>query len=466
MFYPAFIKVRKGKLIMQKTKNFTQGPILGPLMRFTLPVLAALFLQAMYGAVDLAVVGWFGTEADVSAVSTGSQIMQTITFVITGLAMGTTILLGQKLGQKKEDEAGKVIGSSICLFGVLTVFVTVAMLLASGPLASLMRAPQEAFGKTVDYVRVCSAGSIFIVAYNLLGSVFRGLGDSKTPLMAVAIACVCNIAGDLFFVAVLDMAAAGAALATALSQAVSVIICFFIIRKRGLPFAFSRAHIRFERKIISKVVLLGSPIALQDLLVSASFLAILAIVNGLGVVASAGVGVAEKLCVFIMLIPSAYMQSLSAFSAQNIGAGKPQRARRAMGYGMLTSFVFGAAAFYFSFFHGEVLAALFAKGNPEVITAAAQYLKAYAIDALLISVLFCFGGYFNGCGRTRFVMIQGIIGAFGVRIPVSYLMSRRVPVSLFEVGLATPCSTVIQILICAVYFIWLVRSPERERAAL
>ena len=436
-------------------RNFTEGKIIGPLLEFTLPILFAVFLQAMYGAVDLAVVGWFASTADVSAVSAGSQIMQTITIVITGLAMGTTVMLGKKIGQGREREAGDVIGGSVCLFAVTALIVTFVMLLATPAITRIMQAPPEAFGRTVAYVRICSAGTVFIVAYNLLGSVFRGLGDSKTPLLAVGIACVCNIFGDVLFVAGFGLAAGGAALATVISQAVSVLLCLWIVKRRGLPFAFERKNVRFHRKIIAAVLRIGTPIALQDTLVSFSFLVILAIVNSLGVVASAGVGVAERLCGFIMLVPSAFAQSLSAFVAQNIGAGRCSRARLAMFCGMGTSFCLALFLAWLSFFHGEALAAVFAKGNRAVMAAGADYLKAYAIDTMFVSFLFCFLGYFNGCGRTRFVMFQGVAGAFGVRIPVSWFMSRQTPVSLFHVGLATPCSTLLQIALCLAYFIHL-----------
>lgn len=446
---------------MNEHNQFTEGKIFAPLIKFALPVLLALCLQAMYGAVDLLVVGQFGTAADVSAVATGSQMMQMITAIITGLAMGTTILLGQAIGKKKFEEAGDIIGSGICFFIVLAIVITVVMMFATRPFAVFMQAPEEAFGKTVSYVKICSLGAVFIVAYNVLGSVFRGMGDSKTPLLTVFAACVFNIAGDLFFVAVLGMEAAGAATATVLAQAFSVLLCLLVVKKKGLPFPFSRKNIRFDRNLIGKTVKLGFPIALQDGLVSVSFLAIIAIVNGLGVVASAGVGVAEKLCAFIMLVPSAFSQSLSAFVAQNIGAGKPDRARRSMACGMAASLVVGVVMFYCAFFHGDFMAGIFSK-EPEVIAAAHEYLKSYAIDAMFVSFLFCFIGYFNGCGKTTFVMIQGITGAFLIRIPVSFLMSKITPVSLFRVGLATPCSTLVQITLCVLYFLWMNRSAKEK----
>lgn len=439
------------KMMEQKRSDFTEGKILAPLLGFAIPVLFAMLLQAMYGAVDLLIVGQFGSAADVSAVATGGQVMQTITSVIVGLAMGTTILVGQKIGEKKPKEAGDIIGSGIVLFAVLGVVITIVMLLLASPLCELMRAPEEAFDKTVQYVQICSAGALFIVAYNVMASIFRGIGDSKTPLMTVLIACFINIFGDLLFVAVFHMAAAGAALATVIAQTVSVVISFAVIRKKGMPFPFSRKNMIPDRKLIAATIKMGFPIALQDGLVSMSFLAITVIVNSLGVIASAGVGVAEKLCMFIMLVPSSFMQSMSAFVAQNIGAGRFERAKKAMIYGMLTSFAFGVAMFFAAFFHGDFISNIFTK-DVQVIQASAQYLKAYGIDCMLTAFLFCFIGFFNGCGKTTFVMIQGIIGAFAVRIPISYIMSQVLPVSLFKVGLATPCSSIVQILLCVIYY--------------
>ena len=447
---------------MKETQNFTKGNILTSLVRFALPVLAALFLQTMYGAVDMLVVGRFATAADVSAVSTGSWLMQLITSFVVGIAMGTTVLLGRRLGEGKPEEAGKIIGASIVLFAIIGVVITFFMELCAVPVAQIMRTPIEAFDATVLYVRICSAGSVFIVAYNVLGSIFRGIGDSRMPLVTVAIACVFNIAGDFLLVGVFGMATAGAAIATVLAQALSVIISVLIIRRQKLPFTFRRTDIVFDRKRMGSVFRLGLPIAFQDLLVSISFLAITAIVNSLGVIPSAGVGVAEKLCGFIMLVPSAFNQSMSAFVAQNMGAGRMDRAKRALLCGIGMSLVVGVFMAWLSFFHGDLLAGLFAR-DEAVIAAAADYLKAYAIDCLLVSVMFCMIGYFNGCGKTLFVMLQGIAGAFGVRIPVSLIMSRIKPVSLFKVGLATPCSSVVQIILCVGYFLLLSRrKPQKE----
>lgn len=383
---------------MERNTTFTEGKILQPLILFAMPVLFALFLQAMYGAVDLLVVGKFASSADVSAVSTGSQIMMTLTNLISSFAMGTMVLLGQLIGCGKKEEGGKAVGTAMVMFAGIALVMTVLLVCFAPQISSIMHAPKEAFDKTAAYVRICGCGMIVIVAYNLIGCIFRGIGDSKMPLFTVAIACVCNIAGDLVLCAGFHMGTTGAACATVFAQVVSVVVSFGFIRKKQLPFVFKKENVRIHKDLLKKMASLGAPIALQDLLVSISFLIILAIVNSMGVTASAGVGVAEKVCAFIMLISSAFMQSMSAFVAQNYGAGRMDRAKKAL---------------------------------------------------------------YNGIGQTKFVMLQGIAGAFGVRVPVSYLMSIRPDTSLFKIGLATPMSSVVQLLLCLGFMVILNRRARK-----
>lgn len=383
---------------MERNTTFTEGKILQPLILFAMPVLFALFLQAMYGAVDLLVVGKFASSADVSAVSTGSQIMMTLTNLISCFAMGTTVLLGQLIGCGKKEEGGKAVGTAMVMFAGIALVMTVLLVCFAPQISSIMHAPKEAFDKTAAYIRICGCGMIVIVAYNLISCIFRGIGDSKMPLFTVAIACVCNIAGDLVLCAGFHMGTTGAACATVFAQVVSVVVSFGFIRKKQLPFVFKKENVRIHKDLLKKMAGLGAPIALQDLLVSISFLIILAIVNSMGVTASASVGVAEKVCAFIMLISSAFMQSMSAFVAQNYGAGRMDRAKKAL---------------------------------------------------------------YNGIGQTKFVMLQGIAGAFGVRVPVSYLMSIRPDTSLFKIGLATPMSSVVQLLLCLGFMVILNRRARK-----
>lgn len=432
--------------------NFTEGKIFKPLVFFAFPVLFALFLQAMYGAVDLLIVGHFSTTENISGVATGSMLIQSITMVVCAFAMGITVLIGQKIGEGRANEAADVIGSGISLFAIIALILSIVFLIFAPVFSRLLRAPVEAFSQTVDYVRICGGGFLFVVAYNLLGSIFRGLGDSKMPLITVAISCVFNIFADLVFVAVFKMGSAGAAYATILAQAVSVLISLLIIKVRPLPFKMSWKKLKMENTLVARIIRIGFPLALQDFLVGISFLVIMAIVNSMGVLKSAGVGVAEKVCAFLMLVAAAFSQSMSAFVAQNFGAKKMDRAKKALFYGIILSLAAGSIMGSATFLFGDRMSAIFSSDS-QVIAQSFDYLKAYAIDCFLTAFLFCFIGYFNGTGQTFFVMIQGIIGAFCIRIPVAFIMSRTLDATLFRIGIATLCSTVVQILMCLVVFL-------------
>ena len=444
-----------------KNDDFTSGAILPKLLKFMLPVLFAMFLQAMYGAVDLLVVGQFGTNADVSAVSTGSQIITTLTNLMVSFSMGITVAVGQRIGQKRPKDAAHIIGTGLIMFAVTGALFTVISTVGAPALAIAMQAPKEAFDITAGYIRICGGGFLVITAYNLLGSIFRGLGDSKTPLIAVGIACFFNIIGDLLFVAVFHMGASGAALATVIAQLISVAISLVMISHAKLPFEFHKENIRLNKGYAALIFRIGSPIALQDFLVGISFLVMLAIVNRLGVTASAGVGVAEKVCVFIMLVPLAFMQSMTAFVAQNYGAGKLSRAQQALKTGIIVSFAFGVAMFLLTFFHGNLMAGIFSD-DAATVKAAWDYLKAYAIDCLSTCFLFCFIGYYNGIEKTKFVMLQGLCGAFLVRIPVAFLMQHIGGGSLFLIGISIPCSTVLQITMCFAAYVHFNRKNKKD----
>jgi putative MATE family efflux protein len=343
-----------------------------------------------------------------------------------------------------------VIGGAVCLFFVLSVVIAVLMLAFARPLTHLMQAPEEAVDLTVMYVRICGGGIIFIIAYNVISSIFRGLGNSRLPLIFVAIACVVNIAGDLILVAGFHLDTAGAAIATVAAQAVSVILSLLIIRRQELPFAMTKKDVCFNPEI-GRFVRVGCPIAFQEVMTQLSFLALCAFINRLGLNASSGYGVSNKIVNFVMLIPSALMQSMSSFVAQNVGAGDEKRARKAMFTGMKIGMSVGVLVMLLSLFAGDVLASVFTS-DAEVVARAAEYLRGFSLEAVVTSILFSFIGYYNGHGQTLFVMLQGLAQTFLVRLPMSYIMSIQPDASLTKIGLAAPSATIFGIIINLCYF--------------
>lgn len=439
--------------------DFTQGSILKKLALFMLPVLGALVLQAAYGAVDLLVVGQFGSTEGLSAVSTGSQVLNLVTFVVTQLAMGVTVLIARYLGEKKPERIGAVLGGAAVIFTILAALLFILLVFFARPISILMQAPEEAVDLTVSYTRICGAGIFFIVAYNLLSAIFRGLGDSKSPLLFVLVACIVNIFGDLLLVAVFHMDAAGAAIATVAAQAVSVVFALVILLKKDLSFKIRKADIGFNPEC-KKTLSIGLPLALQEFLTQASFLALCAFVNRLGLTASSGYGVASKIVNFAMLIPSSLMQSMASFVAQNVGAGKTKRAKKAMFTGIGIGLAFGVAVFILVLFKGDLLAACFTS-EPEVVEKGFAYLKGFAPETIVTAILFSMVGYFNGNNVTLWVMIQGMIQTLLVRLPLSYYMSIQPNASLTKIGLAAPASTLVGIILNVIFYIYWNKKKQR-----
>lgn len=433
-----------------KENSLTKGPVAPALLKFMVPILLALALQSAYGFVDLWVVTNFSSVGDISGVTIGSQINQVLINSCAGLAMGTTILLGLYIGSGQRDKASRTIGTSIILFIIISLIVTFGLVFGADTLIALTQTPDEALSAAKEYIVISGIGATFIIFYNLLGSIFRGIGDSKTPLIAVGIACVINTILDLILVAAMDMGAAGAALATTISQGISIVICVAIIRKRELPFEFKKQYLKLEGFYGKEVLRLGFPMALQSILSTGSFLVITSIINGFGVYASSAVGIVNKITAFIMLISSSFMHTLSAFVAQNRGAGQMERSKRGMFIALGLSTLFSLIIGYVTWFHGEIFVGIFTT-EAELMVKSVEFLRAYTLEGIAVSVYFCLIGYFNGCGKTAFSSIQGTAIAVFVRLPLTFLFAQYSD-NLTIVGLSIPIATTLQIVVCTFYY--------------
>ena len=440
--------------------DFTQGSILKKLVAFMMPVLGALILQAAYGAVDLLVVGRFGSTSGLSAVSTGSQVLNLVTFVVVQFAMGITVLIARYLGEKKPEKIGAVIGGGAIVFTIISVVLFIVMVCFAHPISILMQAPEEAVDLTASYVRICGGGIFFIVAYNLLSAIFRGLGDSKSPLLFVLVACIVNVVGDLALVAGLHMDAAGAAIATVSAQALSVVFAVVLLIKKELPFSIARKDFRLNPQC-KKFLKIGLPLALQEFLTQVSFLALCAFVNRLGLEASSGYGVACKIVNFAMLVPSALMQSMASFVSQNIGAGKKKRAKKSMFTGIGVGLVVGCLVFALVMLKGDMLAGFFST-DAAVIENGYAYLKGFALETIVTAILFSMVGYFNGNNKTIWVMTQGLIQTLLVRLPLAYFMSIQPNASLTKIGLAAPISTMVGVVLNIGFYVYLNRAEQKN----
>lgn len=430
------------------TYDLTQGAIAPTLMRFALPFLGSSLLQFMYAVVDMIIVGQFSDSAGIAAVNNSSQIMQLVTGLICGIATGGTVLMGQYIGAKQERQAGKTVGNMITLFIGLAALITAILLIFGNAIVALMQVPEEAVLPARAYLRICGVGTIFIVGYNVVASILRGIGDSKRPMYFITISCVLNVIGDLVLVGVFHLGAGGAAIATAAAQAVSFITALVTLCRTGLPFP---VEMKLEWGKLLRVLRLGIPVALQDMMATLSFIIITVVVNVIGLDQSAAVGVVERLIGFSMVIPIAFMSAISVFAAQNIGARQQERAKRGMWISLgvslgLTVFLFAAMQLM-----PETLMGIFTD-DAGVIAHGALYLHTYSFDALLVCFVFCLNGFFSGCGHTGFTMFNSLFSTFAVRVPLVIWFAGWPNVTMLHIGIAAPTASVIQIIIQFIYY--------------
>ena len=480
--------------------DLTRGSVFGTIVKFSLPYFVAYFLQTFYGLADLFITGQFCGAETITAVANGSQVLHFVTVIIVGLSVGTTVMIAHEVGRSSHsgsktstrdseggDQIGKIIGNTVTVFAAAALLLTAVLLFAARGIGALMQTPPEAQAGMMTYIMICSAGIPFVVAYNVIAAVFRGLGDSRTPMYFVGIACVLNIALDYLLIGGFSMGAAGAALGTIIAQTVSVLLSLIWIKVNngrsgngtgtdngrsgngadtnngrsgnGTGIHFSRGDLVPDKKIISGFVRIGLPIACQDGFIQISFLVITAIANSRGVEIAAAVGIVEKIITFLFLVPSSMLSTISSAGAQAVGAEMYDRARKILFTGMAIAVSIGAVyAVSFQFIADDVMSAF--TDDADVIRYGSQYIRAYIIDAVLASVHFCFSGYFSCIGMSIWSFIHNAISIVCARIPGAYLASKLFPETLYPMGLAAPAGSLISALICIGVYIYIQRTTR------
>lgn len=442
-------------------KNLTTGSVFKTLLYFSLPFLLSYFLQTLYGMADLFIIGQFNGVESTTAVSIGSQVMHMLTVMIVGLAMGATVIIGQAVGAEKREQASRAIGNTVTLFMLLSLALTAILLLAVRPVVNLMSTPGEAVEGTVAYLTVCFIGIPFITAYNIISSIFRGMGDSKSPMYFIAVACAANITLDYLFIGKMGLGPAGAALGTTLSQTISVIVSLAVILRRQTGLKLTSGDFKPCRETMSQILKIGIPVALQDGFIQIAFIVITIFANRRGLNDAAAVGIVEKVISILFLVPSSMLQSVSALSAQNVGAGKHDRARLTLRYASLIAVVWGFLACMIMQFNTEPFIGLFA-GNADVIRLGSQYMRGYVWDCILAGIHFSFSGYFCAYGLSGISFIHNSLSIICVRIPLAYIASRYFTDTLFPMGLASPAGSGLSVIICVGVFLWMDKKRKKQ----
>lgn len=443
------------------TKNLTEGSIMGNIASFAIPYMAAYFLQILYGLADLFIVGQYCDVDSTTAVSNAAQVMYMLTVVVIGLAMGTTVRIGRAVGAKDERQVSRIIGSTFVFFLTLSIVLCIVLFLLRSQIVLLINTPVEAISEATDYLTITFIGIPFIVCYNIIASIFRGMGDSRTPMYLIGLTCVENILLDYLFIGYFDMGAMGAAMGTTISQMCSVIISVLVIRKHRSIMNVSRKDFRWDGKTISEMLKIGVPVALQDGFIQVAFLTITVIANSRGLYDAAAVGIVEKSIGLIFIIPSAMLSTVSTISAQNIGAKKMDRAKKTLKYALLVTMTYGIVIGIVLQFVPEPIVRLFTN-NEQVIHAGGEYLRGYAWDATMAGMHFCFSGFFTALGLSIISFSHNVASIVLVRIPLSYWTCITFPTTLYPMGLAIPAGSLLSVIICVVVYWYLFKKGRFE----
>lgn len=441
--------------------NLTEGSVFKNVADFSVPYFVAYFLQTLYGMADLFIIGRFDGVAETTAVSIGSQVMHMLTVVIVGLAMGTTVGVAQAVGAGKKERAAFNIGNTSVLFSAAAVVLTVVLLASVKSVVAAMSTPSSAVAETTVYLTICFAGIPFITAYNVIASVFRGLGDSKSPMLFIAVACAANIVLDYVFIGVMDMGATGAALGTVLSQAVSVAVSLYAICRRDAGVSLKKRDFKIRKPVMAKLLRIGIPVALQDGFIQVAFIVITIIANRRGLTDAAAVGIVEKVIGFLFLVPSSMLSAVSALGAQNIGAKKFDRAIETLWCAMGTAVLYGALVSVATQYVAVPVVGAFTN-DAAVAEAGGAYLRGYVWDCLFAGVSFCFSGYFCAAGRSELSFLHNIVSIAIVRVPGACLTLNAFPETLYPMGLTSPAGSLLSCAICLIAFQKLTGKNQNE----
>lgn len=444
-------------------RDLTKGNILPGMMLFSLPYLFSYFLQTLYGMADLFITGRYNGAAVLSAVSIGSQAMHMITVIIVGLAMGATVMVGRAVGAKDSKKAATTIGNTITLFLTVSLVLTIVLVLFVDGIVALIMTPQEAVLGTKKYLLVCFLGIPFITTYNIISSILRGLGDSKSPMIFITIACVTNIILDYVLIGGFGMQSIGAAIGTVLSQTLSVILAiFWLVRKNTLDVTIRLSDLKPDKAVMTSILKVGVPVALQDGFIQVSFMLITIIANKRGVDVAAAVGVVEKIISFLFLVPSTVLSTVSAMAAQNIGANKPDRAKRVLWYGVTMAVLIGAFFAITCQFVAIPIISMFSD-EANVVTFGVQYLRTYVLDCVVAGIHFGFSGYFCASDLSLVSFVHNVVSILLIRVPGAYFASVWYPDNLAPMGLAAPLGSLLSAIICIMaYYIFCIKKIKRN----
>lgn len=432
-------------------RNLTEGNVVKLLIQFALPFMLSNLIQSLYNVADMLIVGNYSGTAAISGVNIGGQVTFILTNIIVGLTVGGTVIIGQYLGSGDRNGVKETISTLLTFLLIIGIVVTIIMLILSDKVLWLLQTPEESYQQARDYLDVTLLGTVFIFGYNAFSAILRGFGDSRRPLIFVSIACGINVVLDILLIGVFGMEAKGAAIATVISQAISMLLCIITLIRSDFVFDFKLSSFKFVKERFVTIIRVGIPISIQNVIVNFSFLVLTSIANSMGVNASAAVGIVGKYNGFAILPAIAVGSSVSAMVAQNMGAGAIDRAKKTFYTGFALAFSITFVVFTITQIFPEEILSIF-DDDPNTISAGVEYIRTFSFDYLIVPATFCLNGLVTGSGHTIISSICGVLSSIGFRVPIAILFGLVMKKGLWGLGLAAPIASLASGLILLIYY--------------
>ena len=453
VFTLCFFTQRKDVISMKEEQNLTTGSVPKKLITFALPLLLANLLQSFYSIVDMLVVGNIVGETGLAAISNASMISFIINSICIGVTMGGTVLVAQYKGANDERSQSETVGTLLSIAFIASIIVTVLGLLVYEPLFRVLNVPATSMRDACDYMKIICWGTVFVFGYNAVCSIMKGFGDSKSPLYFIAIATVVNIILDLILVGPVGMGTKGAAYATIFSQGISLLISIIHLKRKNFVFDFKLKHFAIQRDKLTAILKVGLPTAVQMVIVNISYLFITGMLNNFGVSVAAASGVGLKINTFAGMPCWAIGQAVTAMVGQNMGANNIERVKRTTRIGLyLNLLITLIVVIIVQIFAGQIIM-LFEPESPEVIKYGILYLRVCCgINSLIYAVMYTFDSFAIGIGSANIAMINALLDAAIVRLPLSFLLAFVTDIGFSGVYIGQAVSPILPAIVGLLYF--------------
>ena len=398
-------------------KDMTLGSPWKRILEFSIPMLLGNFAQQLYNTADTVIVGMYKGDLALSAVGSSMPILNLLLALFVGVSTGAGIVVSQRFGAKDREGLSVAIGNCITLSAIATIIIMILGPLVTRPLLTLLKTPASIFDWCAQYLNIYFIGIVGFFFYNMLSGILRGLGDSVTALGFLLVSAALNVGFDLLLVK--DMGVAGVALATAIAQAISAVLCFLKLRSMRDLFDMNWGSLKLRKEVAGRILTLGVPSGVTQAIMASAGMVVMNLTNQMGETVVACNVIVMRVDGFAMLPNMTFGQAMSVYTGQNVGAGKYDRVHQGVKQGTAIGLIFSATITGILLIFGKYLFDIFTD-TAALIDLATRMMRLMAVGYICISVTQVLGGVMRGAGDTTTPMWVSMVSTILIRVPVAY----------------------------------------------